>query len=85
MLGTNELFVGAPFITRAAVGAAFWLLSVLILMLHRSGAQIVGMLFVLSGSLGLVAGVNPHIALLLVLFGFIVHSLGRVLHWMRHR
>ena len=85
MLGTDGLLVGAPFVTRAVVGAVFWVLSVLILIFHRSGAQTVGMLFVLSGSIGLAAGANPHIALLLILSGFIVHSLGRVLHWMRRR
>ena len=85
MLGTDELLSGAPFLMRAVVGAIFWVLSVLILIFHRSGAQVVGMLFVLSGSLGLVAGANPHIALLLILFGFVVHSMGRVLHWMRRQ
>lgn len=85
MLGTDGLFTGAPFVLRAAVGAVLWVISILILIYHRSGAQIVGTVFVLSGSLGFVVGANPHIAFLMVLFGFIVHTLGRVLYWMRRR
>ncbi|HQP99300.1 MAG TPA: hypothetical protein PLY86_12650 [bacterium] len=82
---TGGLLGDAPLAVRVAVGAVFWVLSVLILIYHRSGAQVVGMVLVLIGSLGLITGANPHIALLLVLFGFICHSLGRVMHWMRRR
>jgi len=85
MLGIDELVSGAPLVMRAAVGAVFWVISILILILHRSGAQMVGTVFVLSGSLGLVTGVNPHLALFLVVFGFVIHSLGRVFYWMRRR
>ncbi len=85
MLGSEGLLSGAPFMTRVVVGAVFWVLGILILIFHHSGAQILGGVFVLSGSLGFVAGVNPHIALLMVVFGFFVHSVGRVMHWMRRR
>ncbi len=82
---TGGLLGETPLAVRMAVGAVFWVLSVLILIYHRSGAQVVGMVIVLIGSLGLITGANPHIALFLVLCGFICHSLGRVMHWMRRR
>jgi hypothetical protein len=85
MLGTDGLLTGVPFLVRAAVGAVLWVISILILLFHRSGAQIVGAIFVFSGSLGFVVGANPHIAFILVVFGFIVHALGRVMYWMRRR
>ncbi len=85
MLDTNALLVETPFVMRVVVGAAFWVLSVLILILHRSGAQVVGVVFMLCGVLAMMSGGNPHLAMLLAVFGFISHSLGRILHWMRRR
>ena len=85
MIDTNSLLVETPFVMRAVAGAAFWVLSILIVIFHRAGAQVVGAVFVLCGGLGLVTGANPHLAILVAVFGFITHSMGRLLYRMRRR
>ncbi len=70
---------------RLAVASLLWVFLHLLIRFHPRGIEIVGIILILLGFLCWMIrpGIFPPYGPFLLLLGFLIHILGRVLHWLR--
>lgn len=74
-----------PGVLGAIFSAFVWMISMFILLYHRSGMQVVGGLIFFVGLGLLVANAQVYLALPMLLIGFGMHGIGRFIYRMKHR
>ncbi len=67
------------------MSASLWVVSMMIMLVHRSGIQIVGAGVALIGLVSLITADQIILSLLLLALGLFIHSCGRLLLYLRRR
>lgn len=65
--------------------AVLWVFGMLVMIFHRSGLQVLGAVIASIGIITLIFNSHILLALCLLLFGFLVHSCGRLLMHLKRR
>ena len=65
--------------------AVLWLAGMLLILFHRSGIQVLGALIISIGFFIMVFHSRLHLAMSLMLVGFVLHGIGRLLMHLKRR
>jgi hypothetical protein len=65
--------------------AILWVIGMLVMLYHRSGLQVIGGVIACIGMITLLFNSHIILALCLLIFGFFLHSCGRLLMYLRRR
>lgn len=76
---------GSPAAIGIFAGAGIWLMSMLIVVYHKAGMQVLGAFLAAIGFVMLIANIQIILALSLLTFGFCMHGCGRLLFRLRRR
>ncbi len=66
-------------------GAILWLMGTFLIMFHRSGIQLLGLIIIGIGSVLLIFHSRVFLAVSLIGIGVILHGFGRILYYLRRR
>lgn len=74
-----------PGLAAALFSAFLWFFSILVVLYHRAGLQVIGGAIFFIGFFLLLSNTQSYLALNLLLFGFGIHGCGRLLFHMKRR
>ncbi len=74
-----------PGIVNIIIGALIWMCGMLLIMFHRSGIQLLGLIIIGIGFFLLLFLSQPILAAGLMFIGFVMHGFGRILIHLKKR
>lgn len=74
-----------PGLNTMLFSAFVWFFSILVVLYHRSGLQVIGGAIFFIGFFLLLADAQPYLSLSLLLIGFGIHGCGRLLFHLKRR
>ena len=85
MIFHHPIFEAGPGIAGVLSGAGLWVVSMWIVLFHRSGIQVVGMAIACIGILMMLLQPQYLLSFSLLVIGFAVHGFGRLLLNLKRR
>lgn len=85
MISTDIVTSHGPGLWNLSLASFLWVFSMLVILLHRAGIQIIGAVIALIGFCTLLIHSRIYLSLTLFLIGFLVHGFGRILFNLKRR